>query len=208
MKDDVSVISINPNQLSDRDNYKMLIGSVIPRPIALITTISEKGILNVAPFSYFNIVSTNPPLLAVSIGRRDGKMKDTSTNITETKEFIVHIVDESIVHEMNETAATLPAESNEIDLTSFSTIKSEQVNVPAIKQAKIRMECVLEKHVPLGGNDSPSNDLIIGKVVQYHIKNKIYQDGKIDPFGLAPVSRLAGHCYGNLGKTYEIERPK
>src|SRR5690625_262785 len=207
LKDDDFVISINPNELSANDNYKFLIGSVIPRPIALITTMSEKGFLNAAPFSYFNVVSTNPPLLAVSIGRRNGKMKDTSTNITKTKEFVIHIVDESIVDDMNETAATLPEEGNEIDLTSFVTIKSEHVNVPAIKQAKIRMECVLEKHVPLG--DEPvSNDLIIGKVVQYHIKNDIYQDGKVDPLALAPVSRLAGHYYGNLGKIYEIERPK
>lgn len=190
-----------------KDNYKMLIGSIIPRPIAFITSISQKGIVNAAPFSYFNIVSSNPPLMGVSIGRRDGKMKDTSRNIVDTNQFVVHIIDETIVHEMNKTAATLQEDDSEIDLTSFTLVDSVQVKVPAIKQAKVRMECELEKVIQLGDNNYPSNDLVIGRIVHYHIKEEIYNSGKIDANKLAPVSRLAGHHYANLGEIFEIERP-
>src|SRR5690625_289867 len=101
------MISINPNEKTERENYKILTGSVIPRPIAFITTLSEDGVVNAAPFSYFNIVSSNPPLLSVSVQRSKGEMKDTSRNIMRQKEFVIHIVDEDIVHNMNKTAASL-----------------------------------------------------------------------------------------------------
>src|SRR5690625_7407996 len=97
------MISINPNEKTERENYKILTGSVIPRPIAFITTLSEDGVLNAAPFSYFNIVSSNPPLLSISVERSEGKMKDTTRNIMYRKEYVIHIVDKNIVHNMNKT---------------------------------------------------------------------------------------------------------
>src|SRR5690625_730004 len=139
------MISIDPNVKTARENYKILIGSVIPRPIAFVTTLSEDGVLNAAPFSFFNIVSSNPPMLSVSIQRSTGKMKDTTRNILYRKEFVIHIVDENIVHDMNNTAANLPSDKSEIKLTTLTKIESSHVSVPAIKEAKIRMECVAEK---------------------------------------------------------------
>ncbi|KRG14675.1 flavin reductase family protein [Lederbergia galactosidilytica] len=200
--------SIDPQTNTERENYKFLTGSIIPRPIAFVTTLSEAGVLNGAPFSYFNIVSSNPPLISLSIQRSEGKLKDTARNILGKKEFVVHIVDEQNVEKVNQTAASLPSHKSEIDLAGLTPVKSSKLSVPGVLQAKIRMECQLEQALELGGGDSPGCDLIIGKVMQFHIEDEIYQDGRIDPLGLAAVSRLAGANYAKLGSTFEIERPK
>jgi len=202
------LLSIDPSMIGERDNYKLLIGSIIPRPIAFVTTLSADGTLNGAPFSYFNIVSSNPPLISLSIQRTGGKRKDTARNIIESKEFVVHIVDEDNVDKINETAASLPSDQSEITLAGLTAIASQKVKVPGIKEAKIRMECTLEHVLELGGINSPGCDLIIGKVVQYHIEDEITENGRIDPHGLKAVSRLAGNSYAKIGEIFEIERPK
>src|SRR5690625_1078403 len=101
------MIHIDPAKISERDNYKLLIGSIIPRPVAFVTSMSADGILNGAPFSYFNVVSSNPPLISVSVQRKDGVQKDTARNILVREEFVVHLVDEENVSQINETAASL-----------------------------------------------------------------------------------------------------
>jgi flavin reductase (DIM6/NTAB) family NADH-FMN oxidoreductase RutF len=175
-----SMLSINPKSLSERDNYKLLIGSIIPRPIAFVTTLSEDGILNGAPFSYFNIVSSNPPMISLSIQRVNGSQKDTSRNILQNKEFVVHIVDDQNVEQVNKTAANLPSNQSEIQFAGLTPVESTKVSVPGVNEAKIRMECVLEHSLILGDNDIPSCDFIIGRIVQFHIENDIYHNGRID----------------------------
>ncbi|CAM3589349.1 flavin reductase family protein [Cytobacillus oceanisediminis] len=202
------MLSIDPSKMSERENYKFLIGSIIPRPIAFVTTLSEDGILNGAPFSYFNIVCSNPPMISLSIQRSGGKEKDTARNIKKLKEFVVHIVDEQNVEQVNQTAANLPSDKSEIELASLTSIDSLKIRVPGVREAKIRMECTLEHSVELGGVDSPGCDLIVGKVVQFHIEDALYDKGRIDPIGLAAVSRLAGSNYAKIGEIFSIERPK
>ncbi|WP_408010234.1 flavin reductase family protein [Pseudalkalibacillus sp. A8] len=202
------MLSIDPAQNTERENYKFLIGSIIPRPIAFVTTVSKDGILNGAPFSYFNIVSSNPPMISLAIQRPGGRLKDTSRNIFDTKEFVVHIVDEKNVEKINQTAASLPHNQSEIELAGLTPIDSDKISVPGVKEAKIRMECVLEHSISLGGLDSPGSDLIIGKVIQFHIDDDIYENGRIDPRGLGAISRLAGHYYAKIGEVFSIERPK
>lgn len=202
----IVLLSVDPEALSERENYKFLTGSIIPRPIAFVSTLSKVGVLNGAPFSYFNIVSSNPPMLSLSIQRVKGEMKDTAKNIIESGEFVVHIVDEENVRKINETAANLPSDQSEIDLAGLTTIASEKVSVPGIKESKIRMECSLEHVLEIG--EAPGCDLFIGKIVQYHVDDLIYENGRIDPNGLAAVSRLAGHDYAKVGEIFGIERPK
>jgi len=203
----ISLLSIDPSKNTERENYKFLIGSIIPRPIAFVTTLSKGGVLNGAPFSYFNIVSSNPPMISLSIQRSEGKQKDTARNINDLKEFVIHIVDEQNVAEVNETAASLPSDQSEIEEGNLTPVESEKISVPGVKEAKIRMECVLEQSLELGGLDTPGCDFIIGKVVQFHIDNTIYENGRIDPKGLAAVSRLAGTNYAKIGEIFSIERP-
>ena len=202
------MLSIDPRTNTERENYKLLIGSIIPRPIAFVTTLSEDGVLNGAPFSYFNIVSANPPMISLSIQRSGEKQKDTAKNIKKKKEFVVHIVDEQNVEKVNKTAASLPPHVSEIELAELTRVESTKISVPGVKQAKIRMECVLENFLELGDKDNPSCDLIIGKVIQFHVENDLYENGRIDAKGLAAVSRLAGANYAKVGEIFEIKRPK
>jgi len=202
------MLSIDPTVQTERENYKLLIGSIIPRPIAFVTTMSNEGILNGAPFSYFNIVSSNPPMISLSLQRSQGKQKDTARNIIELREFVVHIVDEQNVNKINETAASLAPDQSEIEKAQLTPIKSTKITVPGVKEAKIRMECLLEHSIEMGGKDSHGCDLIIGKIVQFHIQDDLYNKGRIDPIGLAAVSRLAGNNYAKIGEIFSIERPK
>jgi flavin reductase (DIM6/NTAB) family NADH-FMN oxidoreductase RutF len=202
------LLSIDPSKNTERENYKFLIGSIVPRPIAFVTSMSGQGILNGAPFSYFNIVSSNPPMISLAIQRTAGRQKDTARNIIELKEFVVHVVDENNVEEINKTAASLPPNESEIELANLTPVESVKISVPGIKEAKIRMECILEQSLELGGQDSPGVDLIIGKVIQFHIEEEIYENGRIDPLGLGAVSRLAGTNYAKIGEIFSIERPK
>ncbi|WP_438313082.1 flavin reductase family protein [Sporosarcina sp. FA9] len=201
------MISIDPKKNSERDNYKLLIGSIIPRPIAFVTTQSKEGIVNGAPFSYFNIVSSNPPMVSLAIQRPNEHPKDTARNIYSNREFVVHIVDDKNVAKINETAASLPATESEIELANLTLVESENVSVPGVKESKIRMECRLVQAIPLGG-DGPGSDLFIGEVVRFHVDEAIYENGRIDPRGLNAVSRLAGTSYADIGTIFSIDRPK
>ncbi|PSL40131.1 flavin reductase (DIM6/NTAB) family NADH-FMN oxidoreductase RutF [Planomicrobium soli] len=197
------MLSFDPNEQTERENYKLLIGSVIPRPIAFVTSQSIGGTLNAAPFSYFNVVSSDPPLISVSIQSRAGSPKDTAQNAADTGEFVVHIVDETNVEQVNRTAASLPSDKSELDLTDFSLAESEVISVPGVNEAKIRFECQLEQVVELGGTR-----LLIGRVVRFHVDDSIYENGRIHHELLKPVSRLAGTNYAKLGEVFSIDRPK
>lgn len=194
---------INPNNNTERENYKILTGSIIPRPIAFVTTQSNEGIVNAAPFSFFSIVSSEPPMLSISIGRKNGELKDTARNILAKKEFVIHIVDEMNVQQVNETAASLPYNQSEIELANLQLIESSIIAVPGVKESKVRFECTLEQHIKL-----ENNDLLIGKVVCFHIAEEVYEDGKINAKNLGAVSRLAGSNYAKLGESFSLERPK
>jgi flavin reductase (DIM6/NTAB) family NADH-FMN oxidoreductase RutF len=205
------MISIDPSTQTDRENYKLLVGSIIPRPIALVTTLSQAGVLNAAPYSYFSIIANQPPLISISVQRKQGVMKDTARNAMETGSFVVHITDESIIDRVNETAANLPPNESEVERAGFTPIASEMIDVPGLQEAKIRMECLLEQSIQLGGSgndDQPACDLLIGRVVRFHFDEAVYEDGHIKPDKLNPMSRLAGIDYAKLGTRISLERPK
>jgi flavin reductase (DIM6/NTAB) family NADH-FMN oxidoreductase RutF len=204
----ILLLSIDPAQNTERENYKLLIGSVIPRPIAFVTSMSTEDVLNGAPFSYFNVVSANPPFISLSIQRSNEKQKDTARNIIDRKEFVVHIVDEENVEKVNQTAASLPPEQSEISIAALSPVASTNISIPGVLEAKIRFECILEHHLELGRGDTPTCDFIIGRIVQFHVQEDLYENGRINPRGLNAVSRLAGNDYAKIGEIFTIERPK
>ncbi|MGG2113350.1 flavin reductase family protein [Lysinibacillus pakistanensis] len=201
------MISIDPKKNTERENYKLLIGSIIPRPNAFVTTKSEQDVINGAPFSYFNIVSSNPPMISLAIQRPNGHLKDTARHIHYQQQFVVHIVDEDNVEQVNETAASLPVTESEIDRAQFTRIESQQIAVPGIQEAKVRMECRLVQTIPLMNGEEQTGDLFIGEVVQYHIDETIYNEGRIDPRKLKAISRLAGSNYAKIGDIFALERP-
>ncbi len=204
------MLSIDPNLQSERDNYKLLTGSIIPRPVAFVTTLSEDGVLNAAPFSYFNIVTADPPMVSVSVQRKQGRPKDTARNAMELGAFVVHISDESNIRQINETAAALPPEESEVALAGLTPVPSESIPVPGVAEAKVRMECLLERAIPLGGTaERPAADLLIGRVVRFHIDESVYEEnGRIHAAELKAVSRLAGNDYAGLGPVFSIPRPE
>ncbi|WCN36447.1 flavin reductase family protein [Aneurinibacillus uraniidurans] len=205
------MISIRPEQLSSKENYKLLTGTIIPRPIAFVTTLSTvNNSINAAPFSYFTIISSNPPLLSISVQRANGIMKDTARNAVERREFVVHISTEHMIEEINKTAAPLNPDESELALTQLHTIDSIHISVPGIKEAPIRFECILEKHLTFNGGDSTiTTDLLIGRIVCYHIADDLYdqEKGYVFTDKVKPVSRLAGDTYAKLGELFSIQRP-
>lgn len=195
-------------ELSKTQNYKLLTGGVIPRPIAFVTTHDKQGTLNAAPFSFFNAVCAEPPMVMISVGRKDGERKDTTLNILDNEEFVVHITDEEIIEAVNKTAASHARSVNELNFTDLEVVPSESVKVPGVKQAKIRLECRLHQLIPLG-DEIEGSDLIIGEVVHYHIDDDIYYDDtKIDADKLNAIARLSGSNYSKLGEQFTIERPE
>lgn len=198
---------IRPEVLSQKENYKLLIGSIIPRPIALVTTESDDNVLNIAPFSFFNVVSSDPPILSIAVQRVNGEMKDTARNIIQNKEAVVHIVDIDNVRDANQTAALLSHEESELERTNFETVDSVEVSVKGLKQSKVRFEAVLYDDIVIEKDGQPISDLLLLEVKYYHFDEGIYDDGYINKEKLKAVSRLAGNDYAEIGHTFTIERP-
>lgn len=200
--------TFDAQSLTARENYKLLIGSIIPRPIAFVTTLNQDASVNAAPFSFFNIVNNQPPMIAIAVQRTGGKRKDTALNIERTGDFVVHITDEYNVQDINETAAPLAYGDSELSRTELSLVTSTTIKTPGIKDAKMRFECKLSQMILLG-DALDGADLIIGEIVTYHIDESIYEgDFKINPHVLQAVSRLAGNDYAKLGETFTINRPE
>lgn len=204
------MITIDPTSITNIDNYKLITGSVIPRPIAFVTSQSNTGVLNLAPFSYFNIVASDPPMLSISVARKNGEMKDTARNVIENKELVVHIVHEDLTEQMNHTAASLPGDQSELELTTLHTIPSNKIKVPGLEEALIRFECVLEQHVPISNDSSEVvQDLLLVRIICYHFDEKVVDAEHFYIWAdvLKPVARLAGNNYAGLAQQFTIERP-
>lgn len=199
---------IAPEELTQQENYKLLIGSVIPRPVAIVTTKSQEGTINVAPFSFFNIVSSNPPVLSLSVQRKEGVEKDTARHLIAGKEAVIHILDEDNVLEANQTAANLAPHESELSVADFQLVPSKRVSVPGLKEAKVRFEVSLLEKIEIKQDEVITADFFLLQVENYVISNQIYESGKINPHRLAPVSRLAGQDYSKLGEIFSLERPK
>lgn len=200
--------TFDAQSLTARENYKLLIGSIIPRPIAFVTTLNQDASVNAAPFSFFNIVNNHPPMIAIAVQRAGGKRKDTALNIERTGDFVVHITDEDNVQDINETAAPLAYGDSELSRTELSLLTSTTIKTPGIKDAKMRFECKLSQMILLG-DVLDGADLIIGEIVTYHIDDSIYEGNfKINPHALQAVSSLAGNDYAKLGGIFTIDRPE
>ncbi|UTR06372.1 flavin reductase family protein [Alkalihalobacillus sp. LMS6] len=197
--------------LPAKERYKLLSGAVVPRPIAFVTTESTEGnVINAAPFSFFTMLAGDPPLLSIAVGRKQGEMKDTARNVVTHKELVIHVVDESLVEAMNQTAATLKADESELELTDLALVNSTSVRVPGIKEALIRFECKLESHLPIANDDGVTAfDLLIVRVIEMHLDERVYDHEKnyVLADQLNPVARLSGPNYAGLGELFSLKRP-
>ncbi|MEM1391299.1 MAG: flavin reductase family protein [Pseudomonadota bacterium] len=188
--------------------YKLLVSTVIPRPIAFVTTISSDGIANVAPYSFFNAMGSAPPVVAIGFEPTiNDDRKDTSRNILETEEFVVNIVDEAMSVQMNQAAATLPPEVDEIAMTGLEISASIAVQPPRLSHSPMAMECRLLDRTDLAGGGV----IIIGEVLHFHLRDDAITETdplRIDIDKVAPIARLNGPHYARITDKFSIKRPK
>ncbi len=189
--------------------YQILTRVVTPRPIAWVTTIDLAGRVNLAPFSFFNVFASNPPVVIFSPAfRRDGTKKDTLRNIEATREFVVNAAVESLAEEVNLSSKEVGPEESEIELTGLSTRPSDRVRPPGLAESPVSMECKLLQIIEIGQGPGAAN-LVIGEVVAIHLDDAILDPaGKVDSSKLRTIGRLGGDEYCRLGDVFRMERPR
>jgi len=200
---------IDPRQTGHQNVYKLLIGAVVPRPIAFVSTVNRAGIPNLAPFSFFTAVSANPPIVAFCPVRRAGPNpnKDTLSNILATREFVVNIVSEEFAEQMNACSADYPPEVDEFEASGLTPVPSDLVKPPRVAESHIHMECKLYLIMEFGELPGSGN-LVLGEVVRFHVDEQYFDDFKIDPDKLRAIGRMGGAAYARTSDRFEMIRPK
>lgn len=194
---------LDPRTVRPGDLYRFMISVVVPRPIAFVSTISPDGQLNVAPFSYFNAITNQPPLLGISINRRKGLPKDTLRNIEQTGEFVVNTVDEPLGARMVRTSGDWPDDVDEFELTGLTPVPSDMIKPPRVGESPVSMECRLHRLIELG-----STFFVVGEIVRAHVKDEVLTDGRVDIGKLRPLGRLGGDGYSVVRDVIHIARPQ
>ena len=200
-------MQFDPAALPPNGMYKLLISSVVPRPIAWVSSVDASGVRNLAPFSYFMAITDDPPTIAFSCSYRgagaDGK-KDTLRNVEATGEFVVNVVDDDRAAQMNVTSGDYPPEVDEFEMADLSVAPGARVRAPRVADAPISMECRLDRVVPVG-----RANLVLGRIVYMHVRDGLYDaaTGRVDMRRLRPVGRLAGNLYTHVHDIFEMKRP-
>ena len=205
------MINLSASELSPHEQYKLLSGSIIPRPIAWITTQNTASLINLAPFSFTTGISNQLPLLSVAILRERQAPKDTAANLLARHEAVVHMVSTDLTKAMNQTAARLAPDQSELTLIDLPLIPSTEIQVPGLQAARIRFETSLYQYVPI--RDAAGiimTDLFILEIRQFHFAETVLDlpTLHVNPTALAPIARLAGPNYAELGRTFTLRRPK
>ena len=191
-------LEFDPAVIDRRAIYRLLTGSVVPRPIGWASTVSATGVSNLAPFSFFTVVCVVPPMVSLTIARNpDGSEKHTLRNIRDTQGFCVNIVTAPVWKEMVDSANDFPEDESEFDKTGLTEVPALKIRAPRVAQAPIHLECKLNQVLELGRNRHP---LVIGEVVHFHVDPACMTDGYIDMRKLAPIGRLSGFQYVTLGE--------
>jgi flavin reductase (DIM6/NTAB) family NADH-FMN oxidoreductase RutF len=202
------MLAFDPANHSPNDIYKLMVGSIVPRPIALVSTVDEGGIRNLAPFSYFTACSSNPPVVVFCPILRPvpPHAKDTLRNILATREFVVNIVSEEFAERMNATSAQVLPEVDEFELSGLTPIASERIKPARVAESHIHMECRLLQVVQV--SDQPGGgSLVLGEVLRFHVRHDLVENFRIDPDKLHAIGRMAGSTYARTTDRFDLERP-
>ena len=197
-------MEISTDTLTSKQMYKLMTGSVVPRPIAWVSTLSKDGTANLAPFSYFNAVSANPPTLLFSAGMHNSERpKDTLRNVEETENFVVNIVTEDVAEAMNSSSAAAPFGVSEFEFAGVTQSPSQTVAAPRVVESPINFECQLLDIYRVG-----SNSVVFGRITHVYVEDDLLlEDYKIDAAKLRPVGRLAGSAYTRVRELFDLPRP-
>jgi flavin reductase (DIM6/NTAB) family NADH-FMN oxidoreductase RutF len=192
--------------LPPKDRYRLLIGAVVPRPIALVTTLDDRGVPNAAPFSFFNVFSHDPVIVALGIERREGGApKDTVRNVRQRREFVVNLVNEAIAEAMNVCAVDFPEGVSELDAAGLTPAPSTAIATPRIAESPVNLECRLMEELRFGGEGKRS--IVLGEGIRFHIHDEFLTPrGHVDIPAMRPVGRLAGNGYVRLTDRFELKR--
>lgn len=196
----MNTVSIDPEALAPTDAYHLLNSLVVPRPIAWVSTLSEAGVANLAPHSYFTVVSSNPPIVCFS----SAGVKDTLRNVRHTRDFVVNVVGEELAEPMNLTSADFPPGESEFVAAGLTPAPSDLVRAPRLAEAPAAMECRLVQIIEIG---RIPNHLVIGEVIRFHVAARVWRDGRVDLAAVRPVGRLAGSGYSYTREFFRMDRP-
>ena len=205
--------TLDPAQIAPSDIYKLMIGMIVPRPIAFVSTVDAAGNRNLAPFSYFTACSSNPPVVCFCTSVRSGPRphKDTLENIRATGELVVNIVSEEIAEQMNLCSAEVPPEVDEFELSGLTPLESDLVKPPRVAESKVQMECRL-RQILVVSEEPGGGSLVLGDVLRFHIEEALLDDQKggykIDPDKLNAIGRMGGPIYTRTRDRFEMQRPK
>jgi flavin reductase (DIM6/NTAB) family NADH-FMN oxidoreductase RutF len=197
--------SIDSTALPPRDVARLLMSIVVPRPIGWASTVNAAGLLNLAPFSFFNAVGSNPPMVMLSISRRQGEAKDTLRNIQETGEFVVNIADESLAEALMLTSGEYSGDVDEFEVAGLATAPSAVIRPPRVALAPAALEVKLTQVVPVS---ETGYTMVIGRVLYFHVREGLLRaNGMVDAELLRPLARLAGDEFATIGRVFEMARP-
>lgn len=205
-------MEIDPRTLPAAAVYRLLIGCVVPRPIAWVSSVAPDGARNLAPFSYFMAITDDPPTIAFSSAPRAGApgsprpRKDTARNVEATGAFVVNVVDDARAEAMNLTSGDYAPDVDEFALAGLTAAPGVKVAVPRVAEAPISLECRLAQIIPVG---NAPHSLVLGEIVYFHVRDDVYDaaTGRIDVHRLQPVGRLAGNLYARIHDIFEMKRP-
>lgn len=200
---------VDPAVAGPQNTYKLLIGAIVPRPIAFVSSLDTAGVRNLAPFSFFTGVSANPPVIAFSTMLRasGGSQKDTLRNVEATGEFVVNIVSEDMAGAMNLTSGDFPPEIDEFEISGLTGIDSDLVKPQRVGESRVSMECRLVQVVHVSAK-ALGGSIVLGEVVRFHIADAVVEDFRIDPDRLRAIGRMGGPAYVRTTDRFEMERPK
>jgi flavin reductase (DIM6/NTAB) family NADH-FMN oxidoreductase RutF len=201
-------LTVDPASTDYQSVYKLLIGSVVPRPIAFVSTISPEGAVNVAPFSFFTVASSHPPVLVFTVGNRatPDPRKDTLRNVTTAREFVVNIVSEEFGPKMNLCSGDYPPDVDEFQLSGLTPVPSDLVKAPRVAESHINMECRLLYTISISSLVNGGN-LVLGEVVRIHIDDAYVNNYRIDQDKLRAIGRMAGNSYTRTQDRFDLIRP-
>jgi flavin reductase (DIM6/NTAB) family NADH-FMN oxidoreductase RutF len=199
-------VILDPSTVPASDSYKILVTAVVPRPIAFVSTVSKAGIYNLAPFSFFNGFCGDPPIVGFS--PNNNPPKDSLVNATDTGEFVVNIVNETIAERMNLTAKRYPPDVDEFQVSTLTPVPSQFVRPPRVLESPVSMECKVIQIVELSKRPE-ANSLVLGQVVCFHVDDAVLDDkGRIDPLKLRAVGRMGGVSYCRTTDLFSMIRPQ
>ncbi len=201
-------MKIDPATLDVRTAHGLLVGTVVPRPIAFVSTISADGVFNVAPFSFFGVVAVKPMLIGFDANwRRDGQKKNTIVNIESARDFVVNVVNEDLAEAMMKAAETYPSRVDKFKEATLTPVKADIVKSPMVGESPINMECRLIRILEFG--DAPGvSSFIIGEVVRVHIRDELYVNNEVDMHQLKAIARMGGELYCRTRDIFEMKRTR